>query len=404
MKRAMQMKLKNLIIISFTCLCIWGCHSRPTEYIPWESVPTEQMGRKSVRAAVLLPLSGKSAAIGEAFQNSSMMALQEQQGSPLELMFYDTKGTAEGTTNAWQLAKRQHPDVVIGPVFAPEVKALKVESPDVAVLSFTTDSSLMESGVYTLGVLIPNQIERLVSFMCEAGQRKIAVMGPEDKTAELTMNTLSEAVQACPGMSLKHVALYAPETSDFRETISKIIPTLVDPRKTKLTERERKILDTPIEERLDFDALLIFENGIRLQQLTSLLAYYDVSPKVVPFYGLANWQEIRDRGLIGGYFAATPVARSEFFNNRYRDLFGAYPPRIAALAYDAVSLVAVLADRNALTAHNLVSPTGFNGVNGRFRFKSNGLNERLLDVYQITPSLKSGTISPAPDTFDYIPL
>ncbi|MBR6412148.1 MAG: penicillin-binding protein activator [Alphaproteobacteria bacterium] len=394
------MKIKNLINICFVCLVLWGCQAKRVEYFPWETKETSQ---KSAKAAMLLPLSGKSANVGEAFRNSAMMALQEQQGSPLELMFFDTKGTENGVVEAWHEARVQGPDVVIGPVFAQELKSLKSESPDAPIISFTTDSSLMESGVYTMGVLIPNQIERLVNFMCEKGERKIAVIGPEDKTGELTMNTLSEAINSCPDMTLKHISLYEPETTDFMGVITKISPKLVDPRKTNLTEREKAILATPIEERLDFDALLIFEEGVRLQQILSLLAYYDISPKVVSFYGLANWQGSRDRGLIGGYFAATPVARTDVFNGRYREAFGENPPRIAALAYDAVSLVSVLAEKQALTSHNLSNPTGFNGVNGRFRLKRDGTNERLLDVFQITSGGRSETVSPAPDFFEESP-
>ena len=392
------MKIKNLINICFMCLILWGCQARKVEYFPWEE--TRETSVKSIRAAVLLPLSGKSANVGNAFQNSAMMALQEQQKSPLELMFFDTKGSEEGVGAAWQEAHAQHPDVVIGPVFAQELSALKSESPDVPVISFSTDSSLMGSDVYTMGVLIPNQIERLVNFMCEKGERKIAVIGPEDKTGEITMNTLSEAVNTCPNMVLKHISLYEPETVDFMSVISKISSKLVDPRKVKLTDKEREILATPIEERLDFDALLIFEDGVKLQQILSLLAYYDISPKVVSFYGLANWQGLRDRGLVGGYFAATPIARTKAFEARYWESFGENPPRIAAIAYDAVSLISALADKQALTPHNLLNPTGFNGVNGRFRLKKDGTNERLLDVFQVTASGLSETVSLAPDSFE----
>ncbi|MDY6407238.1 MAG: penicillin-binding protein activator [Pseudomonadota bacterium] len=391
------MKLTNLINIGLVCLTIWGCQTHKIEYFPWESA--SETTTKSTRAAVLLPLSGKSATIGQAFQNSSMLALQDQQNSPLELMFFDTQGTADGISQAWYEAHAQHPDIIIGPIFASELKALKSESPHIPIISFTTDSSLMENDVYTMGVLVPNQIERLVGFMCDKGERRIAVIGPEDKTAELTMNTLSESIKSCPDMTIDYVSLYDPETTDFMPVISKVSPKLVNPRKAKLTEAEEKILATPIAERLDFDALLIFEDGVKLQQILSLLAYYDITPGVVSFYGLANWQGLKDRTLIGGYFAATPTAKTEAFDRRYRDSFGANPPRIATLAYDAVSLVAALSEKQALTTHNLINPTGFSGVNGRFRLKQEGTNERLLDVFQITSGGRTQTISPASDSF-----
>ena len=395
------MKLKMILFFCLGFLLV-GCQSYRTERFPWsvgQSRDTETQTQHSMRAAVLLPLSGKSSSIGEAFRNSSMMALQEQKGSPMELMFFDTKGTADGTIEAWHNARAQYPDIVIGPVFAAELQALKSESPHVPVLSFTTDHSLMNRDVYSLGILIPNQIEHLVHHMCESGQNRLAVIGPEDKTGELTMNVLSDTVARCPGMTVDKVSLYAPDTTNFNQAVLKIVPKPVDTRKKELTEEEQEILKTPIEERLEFDALFIFEDGIKLQQITSLLAYYDVTPKVVPFYGLANWQTTKDRGLIGGYFAATGPEKAERFNARYQSVFGNKPPRIASLGYDAVSLTAALAKHRALTRDNLTQEQGFSGVNGHFRLKDDGMNERLLTIYQIGPGLRPIPVSPAPSQF-----
>ena len=387
------MKKTFLGVICLTAF-LWGCQARKSEYLPWhDGVEPEIFKGNRTKAAVLLPLSGKSASVGEAFQNSAMMALQERMDSPLELMFYDTKGTPNGAVEAWSMAQGQHPDIIIGPVFASEVQALKSESPGVPILSFTTDNSLMENGVYTLGVLIPNQMERLVQFMCEAGQKKIAVIGPEDKTGELTMNTLSELVNRCPNMKLHKVSLYEPDTADFAPAVLKIVPKPVDPKKKNLTPEEQELLETPIEERIDFDSLIVFEEGVRLQQIISLLAYYDVTPKVVPFYGLANWQSVKDRSLIGGYYAATPIQRANIFNNRYQAVFGEKPPRIASLAYDAVSLASSLAERGTLNKGYLMQSGGFNGVNGRFRLNPDGTNERLLEVFQVNPKLKAQSVS-----------
>ena len=386
--------MKRKIIIGL-CLgfLLVGCQVRQGERFPWVLTPlTEETETRPVRAAMLLPLSGKSASMGEAFRNSGMMALQEHPDSPLELLFFDTEGTADGTIRAWNEARHQAPDLIIGPIFAPEVQALKKESPHVPILSFTTNHALMERDVYSLGVLIPNQVNRLIQFMCAAGQKRLAVMGPEDKTGELTMNHLAETIQRCPGMTMDTVSLYAPDTTNFNTAVLKIVPTPIDSKKKTLTEEEQELLNTPMADRLNFD-------GVRLQQVTSLLAYYDVTPRVVPFYGLATWQSVQDKGLSGGYFTATPTTRSAQFNRRYQHIFGIKPPRLASLAYDAVSLAAVLAEHPPFDASLLTQESGFNGVNGRFRLQTDGLNERLLEIFQFQPNMKFKTISPTPDTF-----
>lgn len=391
----------RIILFLLIGVFLVGCQTQKRERFPWRDMisTADMQSAPSVRAAVLLPLSGKSAVMGQAFQNSSMMALQEQQDSPLELMFFDTKGTPEGTIQAWKNAQAQTPTLIIGPIFSAELEALKKETPAVPILSFATDNTLMESGVYTMGVLIPNQIDRLVRHMCLADQKKIAVLGPEDKTGELTMNVLTEAVQQCLNMELTKISLYEPDTVNLAPAVLKIAPKPVNPKKKNLTLEEKEILDTPIEDRIDFDALFIFEDGARLQQVVSLLSYYDVTPKVVPFYGLANWQSVQDKGLIGGYFAATPLSKADKFSNRYQNLFGEKPPRISSLAYDAVSLISLLAERQALTTDSLLQDNGFNGVNGRFRLRHDGTNERLLEIFQIQPKHRLKSVADVPEKF-----
>jgi hypothetical protein len=200
-------------------------------------------------------------------------------------------------------------------------------------------------------------------------------------------------------MTADKIALYEPETTNFIPPVLKIVPKPIDPKKKDLTPEEKILMETPIEERIDFDALFIYEDGVKLQQIISLLAYYDVTPKVIPFYGLANWQSLRDKGLINAYFTATPSDRANIFSKRYTQIFTEKPPRISSLAYDAVSLVAHLTKHNALTTGNLTQKEGFNGVNGRFRLNEDGTNDRLLEIRQFQPGLRQQIIIPVPDTF-----
>ena len=60
--------------------------------------------------------------------------------------------------------------------------------------------------------------------------------------------------------------------------------------------------------------------------------------------------------------------------------------RTATLAYDAVALVAALAERrarNVLRRKTLTNPSGFAGIDGLFRFRSDGTNERGLAVMKV---------------------
>jgi ABC-type branched-subunit amino acid transport system substrate-binding protein len=72
--------------------------------------------------------------------------------------------------------------------------------------------------------------------------------------------------------------------------------------------------------------------------------------------------------------------------------------RPATLAYDAVSLVAALVKTqgpNRFAEETLTNPSGFAGIDGVFRFRPDGTNQRALAVMRVTAN-GAQVVSPAP--------
>ena len=75
--------------------------------------------------------------------------------------------------------------------------------------------------------------------------------------------------------------------------------------------------------------------------------------------------------------------------------------RTATLAYDAVALVAALVKTQGaapFTEQILTNSSGFAGIDGIFRFRPDGTNERGLAVLRVTPT-GGQVVSPAPHSF-----
>ena len=75
--------------------------------------------------------------------------------------------------------------------------------------------------------------------------------------------------------------------------------------------------------------------------------------------------------------------------------------RTATLAYDAVALVAALVKTQGAQAFSpqvLTNPSGFSGIDGLFRFKPDGTNERGLAVLRVTAA-GAQVVSPVPRSF-----
>jgi ABC-type branched-subunit amino acid transport system substrate-binding protein len=102
----------------------------------------------------------------------------------------------------------------------------------------------------------------------------------------------------------------------------------------------------------------------------------------------ANRATTTEPALAGGWFAGPPPRATADFESRYRAAFGAPPPELAALAYDALSLVAALAPGPAyhrFTQAALMDPNGFSGVSGVFRFNPDGSCDRGLAILAVDP-------------------
>ena len=139
------------------------------------------------------------------------------------------------------------------------------------------------------------------------------------------------------------------------------------------------------------DAIFMTANAAgALPLFTQMLPEQGLGPDAMQYIGLARWdiprQTLELPGLQGGWFALPDPGRSARFNQRFATANGENPHALASLAYDGIAAVGALAstDRlNALGRAALTQPAGFRGVNGVFRFRQDGTNERGLAIATI---------------------
>jgi len=159
----------------------------------------------------------------------------------------------------------------------------------------------------------------------------------------------------------------------------------------------------------DFDAVLLPIGGRSLLSIAASLAFFDVDPAEVKFLGTALWNDPNlgsEPTLQGGWFAAPSPELWEGFQRRYRNTYGATPPRIATLAYDMTALVAVIARATSepglapdFSVARVTDPSGFSGIDGLFRFTQAGTIERGLAILEMNENALK-VIEPAPQSFE----
>ena len=358
----------------------------------------------TARAALLLPLSGPSASIGEALLDAAEMALFDVADDHLILQVYDTRGTPEATTQAANKAIAEGAQILLGPVFAADVKAASAAAManGVNIVAFSTDPTVAGGNVFVIGFLVQEQVREIVSYARSQGHTRFAVLAPDSAYGQADVDAFKTVVPALGGQISK-VGIYAANGSNLDDVVKEI--TNFDQRKRALAAEKAKYAgksDDASKQALkdlasmdaigdvDFDAILLPDQGVRLTRAATQLSYDDVDLTKVQILGTLLWNAPnlgREAAMVGGVYPAASPDGNKQFTTHYQDLHGHAPPTIASHGYDVVALAAALA-RSGMTgpfsAATLTSPAGFAGVDGIFRFLPNGLSERSFAIMQVT--------------------
>ncbi len=344
---------------------------------------------KNVKVTMLLPLTGDRACVGEDLRNAGMMAQFDIANDNFILRFEDTKGTPEGAAEALERAMDTGVDLVLGPVYAEEVDAIrkKARRNNVLVVSFTSDIESVDDGVYTMALSIPNQISRAVRYACEKGKKSLVILAPDDRAGDFAIDSAEATAKQC-GMRISAISVYNPTFINFEPYVLKVLPDSFVDKKilVKQNKKEKNKKELPIADQIDFDVLLIADKENRLKSIASLFALYDVTPREVLFLGMSTWQDASltlEGALTGAKFASLPTFGAEDFKSRYEALHKRKPIGLASLSYDAVALTSVLSQHGGINKETLTTPSGFLGIDGPFRLLANGESERLLGISEI---------------------
>src|SRR5207247_10837061 len=153
------------------------------------------------------------------------------------------------------------------------------------------------------------------------------------------------------------------------------------------------------------DSIFIPDSAEGVTAVVQALGNSGLDRKRIQLIGTGLWDEPKifaDVSVQGAWFAAPAPAGFRNFAGRYRTKFGQEPVRTATLAYAAVSLVAALVKTQGpqrFSQETLTNPSGFSGVDGIFRFRSDGTNQRGLAVLRVQPGGPQ-VVSPAPRAFN----
>ena len=352
------------------------------------SAPAAAAKPAPIKIAMLLPLGGldQPARIAKAMKQAGEMALFDLDNPQAQIVVKDDKGTPEGARAAASEALREGAEIVLGPLQAAAVTgaAPVTRAANVPLISFSNDRTIAGNGVYLMSFMVEPEVDRIVSFAVSQGKRRFAALIQSDAYGMVVERAFRGAVLRHGG-TIVALETYPTQANAMLAPAKHVAGTIA----------QAEIAGQPV------DAFFVPGTPETLSRLGPLLTYSGLNTNRVKLLGTGAWNFSaagRDSVFIGGWYPGPDPRGFRDFSERFAKTFGAAPPRIASLAYDAVS-AAVSLGANApglrFMPANLTRPAGFAGVDGTVRFSLDGLSERGLAILEVQ-NFGETIVDPAP--------
>jgi branched-chain amino acid transport system substrate-binding protein len=364
------------ILFAACALMVAGCQTIvPRGEQPTGPVTTEQPADRPLepglptdtqrhRVALLVPMSGPNAGVGQSIANATTLALLDTKAEKVRITTYDTNlGAAAAVSRALSEGNR----LILGPLMAEDARIVGpiAQKAGVPVISFSNDSSIAGNGVYSMGYAPAQSIERVVTFARSKGLNSFAALVPRGTYGERAGTSLLRAVEGAGG------------------TVVSMQP--FDRSPGSITAAVKKL-----DASSPYDAVLIADGG-RVSIQAAPILRKSVRGAKAQVLGTELWNTesaiAATPALRGAWFASVSDGLYRQLATRYRARFGSTPFRLSSLGYDAVLLTVRIARDwpvgTPFPARRLTDSGGFSGIDGAFRFTRNGIAERALEINQV---------------------
>lgn len=330
------------------------------------------------RVALLVPMSGANAGVGQSIANATTLALLDSKTEKVRITTYDTNlGAAAAASRALADGNR----LILGPLMAEDARMVGpiAQKAGVPVISFSNDASVAGNGTFLMGYSPTQSIDRVVRFARAKGLSRFAALVPRGTYGERSGTAMLRAVEGAGGDVVS--------MQTFDRTAGSIAAAV-----QKLPQGQA------------YDAILIADSGRAAIQTAPLIRKRGATTARILGTELWNTESALagNAAVKGAWFASVSDNFYRQLATRYRARFGTTPFRLSSLGYDAVLLTVRISQDwkpgTPFPTRRLTDAGGFTGIDGAFRFGNNGVAERALEISQIDTGAFS-VIDAAPRTF-----
>lgn len=303
---------------------------------------------KAQKSVLLLPLSGNSAALGQALHGAA--TLGGGPGIGVEIM--DSGDTAQTAVAAAKRAVADGARMIVGPVFSAQAQAVG-KAVRVPVITLSNNTALAGNGTYVFGVTPAQSAQAVLSLAAQRNLRDVAIVVPSGAFGAQS-SAAAKQVGTALGLNMRPAIVTANADGLL------------------MALRAQGTLPSAVYLPAADATLAPFAAALRGQGIQLL--------------GSTQWSALDLSGSAAfrdAWFAAPDPLRFAAFDDAYSNTTGKAGGIITGLAFDGVELLRTLGQSGALSAKGLTRKEGFTGVIGPYRFEKSGLCERGLGVLKV---------------------
>lgn len=387
---------------------------------------------------VILPMSGRFKAFGEALLDGIKLAIAPRDG--IDLMVKDSQGDAALSVKAVEELAAAGASVIIGPLGTAEAApaATRAEELGIPMILLSRAEGVTAIGPHVFRNSLTNsaQGKALARYATEVLKvKKGAILAPDMALGEELGHAFWEALEDAGGEIRGHES-YAHDETTFASTIKRLVARdNLDQREEFRAEakrirdaesnpyRRRKMLEKLASQQppvIDFDVLLVADIHRTVGLIAPALAVEDVITtgcderdlarirkttgrqqlRTVTLLGGAGWNspDLVQRGgryvlcsvFVDGFFAGSQREPTRRFVEAFRDQYGRTPSLLEAQAYDTAAIVREIvqrrrpATREAFRA-TLAGVKNFPGATGTTTFGPDGEADKPLFFLTVEP-------------------
>ncbi|MFK7866340.1 MAG: penicillin-binding protein activator [Alphaproteobacteria bacterium] len=371
-----------------------------------------------VDVALLVPLSGPYAAIGDSLLKGAELGFFTAGAHDYTLTPYDIGGgqnnarAIEAARGATMKAVNAGAKIILGPLLAQNIEAIKPlifsqeADQQIPILSFSNSGRVAGNGIFVAGNLPDQQVIAVLDAAIAQGRENFALIAPDNAYGRLIGEVMSSYLSLAQ-VNFVEAKLFDPALNDF-DALARQIADFEQRSAQLMAERQRLSALAQVGDQIaanqlkalegaesfgppPFDALLLAINDPnQLLTLSAQLSYYDIDSEDVQIMGLENFSAManleKEPALHYVIYPRINRQNEQQFSDYYHKFYQSPAPDFAGVGFDMAVIAVRWLAQNKADYRLLSNETGYRGAEGLFRFNQNGLIERNYEIEQITPA------------------